>query len=545
MMLDERDSFLSELLRAVEQAHAQVPGGETSDLRVLVLDAWGHAHHAFEAAASPDESGPWIARSLGARTLFERLGARFPRSGYALYVVFAIAERLSFPVRERVLDIAARHVEARSGEERLSWLATLARLSHDDRRDELLREVDAGILSLPELKHRVAAAAERLGAAPEGATRLVREAINWLLACERLPPMARRFLARIPESDWAALPPDEAREVVARWQADTDSFWERTAPLRVGHVPGWLKAELEQSLLREAMAMAPSDRLCALSELVEHIRGAARASISQALLAEPAPVLRAHSRAVRRWAPVATVEELHHLERELLPLMEQWDDEALLALTERAAALGEMEPARAFQTAIVEEETRRYGRLSIVVRSGPFEEVERLLGPYLHEEEASGDLPWVAEELRDDGDIARFAEVIATAASGANRLSAWAVAFPRLSEAQRQALAPAVSLAIEDALRAPPEESDSSLYEMLPWLSEENLLAIWKRRADPAVWQPTGAETTRLFSYDRGYVHPEWLSDIVLRLGGEETLVAWAQAEDQVEAWISGRHFGG
>ncbi|MDI1443571.1 hypothetical protein [Polyangium sp. 6x1] len=528
------------MIRAIEQARAQSPGGEPSDLRPLVLHAWSRAHHALEGAVSREERVPWLARSLGARTLFERLGARFPSSGYALYDVFAIAERLSFPARERVLGIAARQVEARAGEEYLSWLAMLARLSPDGRRAELLREVDARISALPELKHRVAAAAERLDAVPEGATGLIREVLRWLLACKRLPPLARRFFMRIPEADWAALPTDEARAVVARWQADTNSFWEKTGPFRVGHVPGWLKEELEQSLLREAVAMDSSDRLQALSELVEHVGGAARATMSQAFLAEPAPVLRENARAVQNWAPVATLEELRHLERELLPLTGEWDDEALLALTERAAALGEMELARVFQAAIVDEETQRYGRLSIVFRSGTFQEVEPLLRPYLDEEEASGDLPWVAEELRDAVDVARFADVIATAASGANRLSAWAVAFPRLSEAQRQALAPAVSAAVEDALRAPAEESDGSLYEMLPWFSEENLLTIWRRRADPAVWQPTDAETTRLFSYDRGYVHPEWLSAIVLRLGGEDALVDWARAEDQVEGLISG-----
>lgn len=111
--------------------------------------------------------------------------------------------------------------------------------------------------------------------------------------------------------------------------------------------------------------------------------------------------------------------------------------------------------------------------------------------------------------------------------------------FPSLSLAATERLSAAVADTVKEALREPPEASDDSLCSMFPWMSEESLCDVWRERASPERWRPTIAEITPLFTYDRGYDNGACLDTLLLRLGGEAALVAWARTLAELDDWFS------
>ncbi|MGK3971694.1 hypothetical protein WMF38_08235 [Sorangium sp. So ce118] len=451
-----------------------------------------------------------------------------------------IAERLRFPAREEVLLLAARRLAGLPPERRALWAALLAPLDSDERRPERLNEVDAQISALPKLDDRLDVLTERLLATSAESSAIVQRAMGWLLSSERFPCTAHRFLFHVPESEWNWRAPEHARELVRRWQGESLGFEDALAPLRCAQLPPWLAAEVQDALLAEVRRRTDvSDRIYVASELVSLVTTGARAELSRMFFSEPPAAFRGQDRAIENWAASATLEELRHIYQEVLPCVGSGIDDALAALSLRAAELGDRNLANSFCTAMEGDDDRHRTELEIALALGSCSDVERLLRPYLEDEESSGTLEMVGKALKSEERAARFAELVRGAARASNRLSAWAAVFPSLSPEAREGLSGAVTDAVTEALRESPEESDDSLCRMFPWMPDESLCAVWRERASPESWRPTVAEITRLFAYDRGYNNGSCLDTLLLRLGGEAALVAWARTLDELDDWFS------
>ncbi len=91
----------------------------------------------------------------------------------------------------------------------------------------------------------------------------------------------------------------------------------------------------------------------------------------------------------------------------------------------------------------------------------------------------------------------------------------------------------------ERALREPPEESDGSLCRMFPWMSEESLCDVWRERLTRRV-APHDRRDHAFFTYDRRYDNGSCPDTLLLRLGGEAALVAWARTLAEVDDWLLG-----
>ncbi|WP_437916421.1 hypothetical protein WME73_17520 [Sorangium sp. So ce302] len=451
-----------------------------------------------------------------------------------------IAERLRFPAREEVLLLAARRLAGLHPERRAFWAALLAPLYPEERRAERLDDVDEQISSLPKLGDRLEVLTERLLGTSAGASAIVQRAMGWLLSSERFPLTAQRFLFHVPESEWNRLAPEEARALVRRWQGESRGSADSLGPLRCGQLPPWLAAEVQDAPLAEVRERTDvSDRNYVASELVSFVTADVRAELARMFFSEPPETFRGEGRAIENWAESATLEELRYIHQKMLPCMGSRIDDALAALSLRAVKLGDRDLATSFCAAMEGDDDRHQAELEIALVLGSFADVERLVRPDLEDEEPSGMLEMVGKALKSEGHAARFAELVRGAARASNRLSAWASVFPSLSLEARESLSTAVAETVKEALREPPEESDDSLCSMFPWMSVESLCDVWRQRASPENWRPTIAEITPLFTYDRRYDNGACLDTLLLRLGGEAALVAWARTLAGLDDWFS------
>ncbi|WP_437802387.1 hypothetical protein [Sorangium sp. So ce693] len=282
-----------------------------------------------------------------------------------------------------------------------------------------------------------------------------------------------------------------------------------------------------------------SDRNYVASELVSFVTADVRAELARMFFSVPPEAFRGEDRAIENWAESATLEELRYIHQKVLPCMGSQIDDALAALSLRAVALGDRDLAASFCAAMEGDDDRHQAELEIALALGSFSDVERLVRPDLEDEEASGMLEMVGKALKGEEDAARFAELVRGAARASNRLSAWAAVFPSLSPEARERLSPAVADTVKEVLRELPEESDDTLCSMFPWMSEESLCDVWRERASPEAWRPTIAEITPLFTYDRRYDNGACLDTLLLRLGGEAALVAWARTLAELDDWFS------
>ncbi|WP_437900258.1 hypothetical protein [Sorangium sp. So ce124] len=451
-----------------------------------------------------------------------------------------IAERLRFPAREEVLLLAARRLAGLRPESRAFWAALLAPLYPEERRAERLDDVDEQISTLPKLGDRLEVLTERLLGTSAGASAIVQRAMGWLLSSERFPLTAQRFLFHVPESEWNRLAPEEARALVRRWQGESRGSTDSLGPLRCGRLPPWLAAEVQDVPLAEVRERTDvSDRNYVASELVSFVTADVRAELARMFFSEPPETFRGEGRAIENWAESATLEELRYIHQKMLPCMGSRIDDALAALSLRAVKLGDRDLATSFCAAMEGDDDRHQAELEIALVLGSFADVERLVRPDLEDEEPSGMLEMVGKALKSEGHAARFAELVRGAARASNRLSAWASVFPSLSLEARESLSTAVAETVKEALREPPEESDDSLCSMFPWMSVESLCDVWRERASPEAWRPTIAEITPLFTYDRRYDNGACLDTLLLRLGGEAALVAWARTLAGLDDWFS------
>ncbi|WP_437718074.1 hypothetical protein WMF45_17675 [Sorangium sp. So ce448] len=451
-----------------------------------------------------------------------------------------IAERLRFPAREEVLLLAARRLARLRPESRAFWAALLAPLYPEERRAERLDDVDEQISTLPKLGDRLDVLTERLLGTSAGASAIVQRAMGWLLSSERFPLTAQRFLFHIPESEWNRCVPDEARALVRRWQGESRGSADSLGPLRCARLPPWLAAEVQDAPLAEVKERTDvSDRNFVASELVSFVTADVRAELARMFFSVPPEAFRVEDRAIENWAESATLEELRTIHEKVLPCMGSQIDDALAALSIRAVELGDGDLATSFCAAMEGDDDRHQPELEIALALGSFSDVERLVRPDLEDEDASGMLEMVGKSLKSEEHAARFAELVRGAARASNRLSAWASVFPSLSAEARESLSAAVADTVKEALREPPEESDGSICRMFPWMSEESLCDVWRERASPEAWRPTIAEITPLFTYDRRYDNGACLDTLLLRLGGEAALVAWARTLAELDDWFS------
>ncbi|WP_437909500.1 hypothetical protein WME95_17405 [Sorangium sp. So ce327] len=451
-----------------------------------------------------------------------------------------MAERLRSPAREEVLLLAARRLAGLHPERRASWAALLAPLYPEERRAERLEDVDAQSSALPELGDRLEVLTERLLGSSAGASAIVQRAMGWLLSSERFPLTAQRFLFHVPESEWNRLVPEEARALVRRWQGESRGSADSLGPLRCGQLPPWLVAEVQDAPLAEVKERTDvSDRNFVASELVSLVTVDVRAELARMFFSVPPEAFRGEGRAIENWAESATLEELRYIHQKVLPCMGSQIDDALAALSLRAVELGDRDLATSFCAAMEGDDDRHQAELEIALALGPFSDVERLVRPDLDDEEASGMLEMVGKALKGEEHAERFAELVRGAARASNRLSAWATVFPSLSPEARERLSAAVADTVKEVLREPPEESDDTLCSMFPWMPEESLCDVWRERASPEAWRPTVAEITPLFTYDRRYDNGACLDTLLLRLGGEAALVAWARTLAGLDDWFS------
>lgn len=501
-------------------------------------------HEADRAVAGIEAAGATVTpsaheRDLRGFVLGELKSRRVVRTP-VIGALRRIAERLRFPARGEVLLLAARRLAGLPPESRALWAALLAPLYPEERRAERLDEADAQISTLPRLDDRLDSLTERLLATSDKASAIVQQAMGWLLSSERFPRTAPRFLFHVPEDEWNRRAPEEARALVRRWQDESRGAGDALAPLRCARLPPWLAAEVQDDLLADLRARTDvSDRNYVASELVSFVTTDVRAELARMFFSEPPEALRGEDRAIENWAASATLEELRHIHQEVLPYVGSWVDDALCALSLRAAELGDKDLASAFCAAMEGDDDRHQAEVEVALALGSFSDVERLVRPDLEDEEASGMLEMVGKALKGEEHAGRFAELVRGAARASNRLSAWAAVFPSLSPEARERLSAAVADTVKEALREAPEESDESLCSMFPWMSEERLRDVWRERASPERWRPTVAEVTPLFTYDRGYNNGACLDTLLLRLGGEAALVAWARTLGELDDWFS------
>ncbi|XYI01982.1 hypothetical protein ACMHYB_20295 [Sorangium sp. So ce1128] len=500
---------------------------------------------ADRAVAGPEEAGatatPAAREGDRRRFVLGELKSRRIVRAPVIGALRRIAERLRFPAREDVLLLAARRLSELPPESRASWAALLAPLYPDERRAERLSEVDAQIYALPKLDDRLEVLTERLLATSAESSAIVQRAMGWLLSAERFPRTAHRFLSHVPESEWDRRAPEEARALVRRWQGESRALEDALAPLRCAQLPPWLAAEVQDALLADVRRRTDvSDRNYVASELVSFVTADVRAELSRMFFSEPPEVFRGQYRAIENWAASATLEELRYIHQEVLPCIGPQIDDALAALSLRAVELGDRDLATSFCAAMEGDDDRHQTEVEIALALGSFSDVERLVRPDLEDGEASGMLEMVGKALKSEEHAARFADLVRGAARASNRLSAWAAVFPSLSLEARERLSAAVADTVKEALREAPEESDDSLCSMFPWMSDESLCDVWRERASPERWRPTIAEITPLFTYDRGYNNGSCLDTLLLRLGGEAALVAWARNLVELDDWFSG-----
>ncbi|WP_438036387.1 hypothetical protein [Sorangium sp. So ce204] len=450
-----------------------------------------------------------------------------------------IAERLCSPARDEVLFLAEGRLSGLREEERLIWRVRLARLCPEARRVVMIKEVDAGLVALPRVEDRLEVLAERLAVSSEGAAGTVHTAMGWLASADRFPVMARRFLKYVPESAWSRLDPDEARVLVRRWQGESRGYLGNTEPLLDGNLPAWLADEVQRDLVARVRQVKGDQRGHAASEYAPYVSAELRAELARMFFSEPPEAFRGSDGAVQNWAALATLEELRHIHQEVLPHVGPCGDEVFAALSRRAAELGDRDLATSFCAAMEGDDDRHQAEVEVALALGSLSDVEALLRPDLDDEEASGMLELVGEALKSGEDAARFAELVRGAARASNRLRAWAAVFPSLSQEARERLSGAVAETVKETLRERPEESDDALCSMFPWMSEESLCDVWRERASPDAWCPTIAEITPLFTYDRGYDNGACLDTLLLRLGGEAALVAWARTLAELDDWFS------
>jgi hypothetical protein len=254
---------------------------------------------------------------------------------------------------------------------------------------------------------------------------------------------------------------------------------------------------------------------------------------------EPPEAYRGRTSAVENWAALATLEELRRIHQDILPRVGPCDDKVFATLSRRAVELGDRELATSFCAAMEGDDDRHQAEMEVALALGSLSDVEGLLRPDLDDEEASGMLELVGEALKSEEDAARFAELVRGAARASNRLRAWAAVFPSLSQGARERLSGAVAETVKETLRERPEESDDALCSMFPWMSVESLCDVWGERASPEAWRSTIFEATPLFTYDRGYRNGAFLDTLLLRVGGEAALVAWARTLAELDEWFS------
>ncbi|WP_437300119.1 hypothetical protein [Sorangium sp. So ce426] len=450
-----------------------------------------------------------------------------------------IAERLCSPARDEVLLLAERRLAGLRQEDQLVWSVRIARLCPDERRVILLNEVDAEVVALPRLDDRLDVLAERLRVSSEEAASIVHTAMGWLASAHRFPVLASRFLQYVPESEWRRIDPDEARALVRRWQGDSRGYQGSVAPLLDGNLPAWLADEVQCGLVDSVRRVEGARRVHGASEYAPHVSRERRAELSRMFFSEPPEAYRGRTSAVENWAALATLEELRRIHQDILPRVGPCDDKVFAALSRRAVELGDRELATSFCAMMEGDDDRHQAEMEVALALGSLSDVEGLLRPDLDDEEASGMLELVGEALKSQEDAVRFAELVRGAARASNRLRAWAAVFPSLSQEARERLSGAVAETVKETLRERPEESDDALCSMFPWMSVESLGDVWGERASPEKWRSTIFEATPLFTYDRGYRNGALLDTLLLRVGGEAALVAWARTLAELDEWFS------
>ncbi|WP_437916420.1 hypothetical protein WME73_17515 [Sorangium sp. So ce302] len=475
---------------------------------------------------------------LKSRILYE-LKSRRMIAAPVIGALVRIAERLSSPARDEVLLLAERRLSGLRQEDLLVWSARIARLCPDERRVRLLHEVDAGIVALPSLEDRLDVLAERLRVSSEDAAGIVHTAMGWVASADRFPVMASRFLPHVPECEWSRMGRAEARVLVRRWQGESRGYLGDIEPLLDRNLPAWLADEVRSDLVASVRRVEGATRVQAASEYAPHVGAELRAELARLFFSEPPGAFRGKIGAVENWAALATLEELRHIYQDILPHVGPCDDDAFAALFRRAVELGDRDLATSFCAAMEGDDRRHQAELRVALALGSFSDVERLVRPDLEDEEASGMLEMVGKALKREEDAARFAELVRGAVRASNRLAAWGAVFPSLSLEARERLSGAVAETVKETLRERPEESDDTLCSMFPWMSVESLCDVWRERASPEKWRSTIFEATPLFTYDRGYRNGALLDTLLLRMGGEAALVAWARTLAELDEWFS------